>query len=721
MTLEAGTRLGPYEVLAPLGAGGMGEVYRAYDARLERDVALKVVAARHGDDPEALRRFAREAKIAARLTHPNVCTLFDAGSEGDVAYFVMELLEGETLAARIDRGPLPESEARRIGGETSRGLARAHELGFIHRDLKPQNIFLTQDGAKILDFGLARNAPAARDEVSAAETASALTEAGATFGTVGYMSPERVRGEPAGPASDVWAFGCVLYEMLSGRRAFAGRNATETLAAVLTGAPDWSALGPDTPADLRDLAARCLEKDPGKRPADVAAAGRALASGSGPVPAPETTPSLPFPPRGSGRVRWVVAGAVLAAAAAAAILFATRRGSSPIESLAVLPFSSAGSDAELADLCASVSDSVISRVSQAPNLRVMASSAVARFAGVNVDPLEAARALNVRAVMTGRAVGRSGRVSITVELVDARDGRHLWGERYDRPLETIAALPAEIASAVAGKLRLPLSGEDRARLARKETESREAYELWLRGNQLWASGRRESDLEKGLGYFEKALEADPTYAKAWTGIAETWDVFGYTNRRPVPDAYEKAKAAARKALELDPDLADAHAVLAHATMLTGDERAAEKEFRRALELDANSLSALHWYSHLLMNQKRWDESLALSKRLLELDPLGWWNVHLGEHYRAKGDRALALQHFRRAVDLDGDNAAARWQFGRALLEEGRTSEAISELETARKLDPESSDTRSTLADAYEKAGRAADAARLRAEAGSRTH
>ncbi|HVO50013.1 MAG TPA: tetratricopeptide repeat protein, partial [Thermoanaerobaculia bacterium] len=230
-------------------------------------------------------------------------------------------------------------------------------------------------------------------------------------------------------------------------------------------------------------------------------------------------------------------------------------------------------------------------------------------------------------------------------------------------------------------------------------------------------GRREADLEKALGYFERARDADPGYAKAWTGIAETWDVFGYTNRRPVPDAYEKAKAAARKALELDPDLADAHAVLAHATMLTGDPRAAEREFKRALELDANSLDALHWYSHLLMNERRWDESLALSKRLVELDPLGWWNVHLGEHYRAKGDRALALQHFRRAVDLDRDNAAARWQLGRALLEDGRIDEAVSQLEEARRLDPEAVDTRKTLAEAYERAGRVADAARLRAVAG----
>ena len=715
-------RLGPYEIVAPLGAGGMGEVYRARDTRLDRDVALKIVSSRHGDDPNAPRRFAREARIAAQITHPNVCTLFDTGSEGDVAYFVMELLEGETLAARLDRGQLPEAEVRRIGAGIARGLARAHELGFVHRDLKPLNVFLTSEGPKILDFGIARPAPASSvgPGISRMETATALTNAGTAVGTMGYMSPEQVRGEPVGPATDVWSFGCVLFEMCAGSRAFAGRSAVETLAAVLAGNPDWQALGPQTSGELRALIASCLERDPARRPADVAEAGRALAGGSGLAPVPETAllpaaPDAPAPLR-RPRLRSVVAAAaVLAAAAAAAVFLAARRDASPIESLAVLPFSSSGSDPELADLCASLSDSVISRVSQAPNLRVMASSAVARFAGPGVDPLAAARALNVRAVLTGRAVGRSGRVSITVELVDAKDGRHLWGDRYQRSLDGIASLPAEIASAVAPRLRLRLSGEDRARLARKETGSREAYELWLRGRQFWASGRKEADLEKALEYFEKAREADPGYARAWTGIAETWDVLGYTHRRPVPEAFEKAKAAARKALELDPDLADAHAVLAHATMLTGDLGAAEREFKRALELDASSLDALHWYSHLLIQQKRWDESLALSKRLLELDPLGWWNVHLGEYYRAKGDRALSLKHFRLAVDLDRDNATARWQLGRALLEDGRLDEAVTELETARRLDPEASDYRSTLADAYEKAGRAADAARLRAE------
>ncbi len=257
-------------------------MYRAHDTRLDRDVALKVVGARHGDDPDALRRFAREAKIAARLTHPNVCTLFDAGSEGAVAYFVMELLEGETLAARLARGRLSESEVRRIGSDVARGLAHAHELGFVHRDLKPQNIFLTSAGAKILDFGLARTAPGAGapGNISVADTASVVTGIGFAVGTMGYMSPEQVRGEPVGPASDVWSFGCVLYEMLSGRHAFAGRNATESLAAVLAGAPDWRSLGPEVSQKLRDLVASCLEKDPATRPKDVGEVGWVLESGS---------------------------------------------------------------------------------------------------------------------------------------------------------------------------------------------------------------------------------------------------------------------------------------------------------------------------------------------------------------------------------------------------------------------------------------------------------
>jgi serine/threonine-protein kinase len=704
--LAAGARLGPYEILAPIGAGGMGEVYRAHDARLERDVALKVVGARHGEDAGALKRFAREAKIAARLTHPNVCTLFDAGSEGDVAYFVMELLEGETLAARIARGSVPEDEARLIAADVARGLARAHELGFVHRDLKPQNVFLTATGAKILDFGLARSEPA--DAAAEDETASLLTEAGRVLGTIGYMAPEQVRGERPTAASDLWALGCILFECLTGRRTFAGRSAQEILAAALTSPPGWSALPAGLSPSTRTLLERLLDKDPATRLADAGAVALALSGATLPT-GPASAPARPRPRRMA--VGLAVLAALLGLGAAAWFL---RSSGAPIDSLAVLPFSSTGSDAELADVCASLSEGVLARISQAPNLRVMSSGAVERFAGPRVDALAAARELGVRAVLTGRAVGRAGRVVVSAELVDAKDGRRLWGERYERPIAQIASLSAEISAALATRLRLRLTGGDRARILRKETENRQAYEFWLSGRQR-VSRRTESDLGGALEDFQKALDADPQFARAWAGVAQAWDILGYTDRRPTPEAYERAKAAARKALELDPDLADAHAVLAHATMLTGDMKLAESEFRRALELDANDVSALHWYSHLLMRQKRWDESLALSKRLLELDPMGYWNVHLGEHYRLKGDRALALEQFRRAVELDANLPNAQWELGRFLLEDGHVAEAIPHLEVAHRLDPDAPILRRSLAEAYKKSGRAADAARLRSE------
>ena len=687
----------------------MGEVYRARDTRLDREVALKVVAAKHGEDPGALRRFAREAKIAARLTHPNVCTLFDADTDGEVAYFVMELLEGETLASRIAGGPLPEAEARRIGADVARGLARAHAQGFVHRDLKPQNVFLTATGAKILDFGLARSGPAAAAEDQ--ETASLLTEAGRILGTVGYMAPEQVRGETPAAAADLWALGCVLYECLAGRRTFSGRSAQEAFAATLTSPPDWSALPAGISSATRSVLQRLLDKDPATRLADAATVERELSGGSA-LSGPSIAPAPP--PRRTAV--WAIAA--LAVLLGAAAVWFVREGGAPIDSLAVLPFSSAGSDAELLDVCASLSEGVLARISQAPNLRVMASGAVERFSGPHVDPLAAARELGVRAVLTGRAVGREGRVVVSTELVDARDGRRLWGERYERPIADIASLPMEISAALAARLRLRLSGSDRARLARKETENGRAYESWLSGRQR-VSRRTESDLGGALADFQKAIDADPQFARAWAGVAQAWDILGYTGRRPTPEAYERSKAAARKALEIDPDLADAHAVLAHATMLTGDEKGAEAEFKRAIELDANSVSALHWYSHLLIRQKRWDESLALSKRLLELDPMGYWNVHLGEHYRAKGDRALALEQFRRAVELDANLPNAQWELGRFLLEEGRVSEALPHLEIAQRLDPEAPMMRQSLADAYERSGRTADAARLRAGAAGR--
>ena len=520
------------------------------------------------------------------------------------------------------------------------------------------------------------------------------------------MAPEQVRGEPPAAAADLWALGCVLYECLTGRRTFAGRSAQETFAATLTSPPDWSALPAGLSPSMRTLLERLLEKEPGFRISDAAAVERALSGGSAPsAPAPAAT--------GPRRRPALAALAVLAALlAVAAAVWLVRRESAPIDSLAVLPFSSTGSDADLADVCASLSEGVLARISQAPNLRVMASGAVERFSGAHVDALAAARELGVRAVLTGRAVGHAGRVVVSTELVDARDGRRLWGERYERPIAQIASLPMEISAALATRLRLRLSGPDRARLAQRETENGQAYEAWLSGRQR-VSRRTESDLGGALEDFQKAIDADPQFARAWAGVAQAWDILGYTGRRPTPEAFERSKAAARKALELDPDLADAHAVLAHATFLTGDEKEAEREFKRAVELDANSVTALHWYSHLLIKQKRWDESLALSKRLLELDPMGYWNVHLGEHYRAKGERALALEQFRRAVELDANLPNAQWELGRFLLEEGRIAEALPHLEIAHRLDPEAPQFRQSLADAYEKSARPADAARLR--------
>jgi TolB-like protein/Tfp pilus assembly protein PilF len=544
------------------------------------------------------------------------------------------------------------------------------------------------------------------------ETASLLTEAGRLLGTVGYIAPEQVRGEAPAAAADLWALGCVLYECLAGRRTFAGRSAQEAFAATLTSPPDWSALPAGISSATRSVLQRLLDKDPATRLADAAAVERELSGGSA-----ASAPSIsPAPLRRRAALSAIAILAVLLGAAAT--VWFVRKARAPIDSLAVLPFSSVGSDADVVDLCDSVSDSLIGRMSQAPNLRVMAASAVTRFHGAEVDPLRAARELNVNAIVTGRVIGKAGRVSIAAELVDARDGRRLWGERYDRTTRDVPNVSAEIAAGIAAKLGLRLSGGDRARLVRKDTESREAYELWLKGRQHWAH-RSDADLEKALAYFHKSLEADPQYARAWCGIAEVWDVFGYTQRRPVPDAYEKAKTAARKALELDPDLADAHAVLAHATLLTGDARTAEEGFRRALELDGNSLNALHWYSHLLMQQKRWDESLALCTRLLALDPLGFWNVHLGEHYLAAGDRAKALEQFRRAVELDSSSGPARGALGHMLLVDGRLDEAVSELETAHQLDPEDGGFRGWLAEAYEKAGRPKDAALLRAETAPR--
>jgi serine/threonine protein kinase len=518
MALLAGTRLGPYEILAPIGAGGMGEVYRARDSRLERDVAIKILPEHLSQNPQALARFVRETKTVAALSHPNLLAIFDTGTENGISYAVTELLDGESLRAGLVRSILPWRKTAEIGAALAEGIAAAHSKGITHRDLKPENIFLTADGrVKVLDFGLARI-----ETHQTGADAETQTEAGTVLGTPGYMSPEQVRGIRAGPASDIFSLGCVMYEMLSGRRAFPGQSAAETMSSILRDTPeDLAASGIEIPPELNRLIARCLEKNPQQRcqaASDLAFHLKALLSG--PVPS----------------------------------------ASRAIDSIAVLPFTNASRDPDTEYLCDGITESIMNSLARISQLRVTPRSTVFRYKASNADPQAVGRELNVRAVLTGRVMQRSETLIVGTELMDVVAATQLWGERYNRKMADIFEVEEEIARKISESLRMKLTGEEKSRLVKRFTENTEAYQLYLRGRHHWAK-RTPDRVRKGSEYFQQAIEKDPSYALAYSGLADCYSILGVYSILPSKEAFAKAKAAAVAAVAFDDELAEGHTSL----------------------------------------------------------------------------------------------------------------------------------------------------------------
>jgi serine/threonine-protein kinase len=715
MTLSAGSRLGPYEIDSPLGAGGMGEVYRARDSRLGRDVAIKVLPDRIAQDPEALGRFEREARAVAALSHPNILSIFDFGTEGGIIYSVTELLEGETLRGKLDAGPISQKQAVDYALQIAKGLSAAHEKGIVHRDLKPENLFVTKDGhVKILDFGLAkREAPVAPGEETSAPTVSRHTEPGTVMGTVGYMSPEQVRGRPADRRSDIFSFGAVFYEMLTGRGAFRGDTAVETMNAILKEEPPGLAgsVSGVSPA-LERVVRHCLEKSPEERfqsARDIAFALGEASSGS--AAAPATLAAQPPRPRALRPLLWAAGVAALAALAAAVLWL--RPGAGKIDSLAVLPFVNAGGDPNAEYLSDGITESLIDSVSQIPGIKVVSRASAFHYKGKDVGARTVGRELGVRAVLTGRIVQRGDALSIRAELVDARDDTHLWGEEYNRRLSDILAVQEEIARDISGKLRLRLTGEEKKRLSKRYTENAEAYGLYLKGRHHW-NKRTGEDIQKGIGYFQQAIEKDPTYALAYAGLADSYAVLFLHAGLPSRETFPKAKAAALKALEIDDTLAQAHATLAYTHQLFDwDFLAAEKEFRRAIELDPKYPTAHSWYSLCLSWLGRHEQAIAESERAYELDPLSpiIGTSRAFVFYNARQyDRAIEAA--RKTLELDKGFSQALLALGLALEQKKMYPEAIAALEEAVMLSGRSIITVAYVSHSYAVSGRREEAMRL---------
>jgi len=632
MRLEVGSRLGPYEVVAPLGSGGMGEVYRARDPRLGREVAIKVLREATSDRAR-LRRFEQEARAVGALSHPNVVAVHDVGTHEGAAYLVSELLEGHPLSTLLLNGALPVRKAVDYGLQIACGLAAAHDKGIVHRDLKPDNVFVTKDGrVKILDFGLAKLAldrPLGQPLENAPTDA---TETGVVLGTVGFMSPEQVRGETIDQRSDIFSFGAVLYQMLSGRRAFRRDTAVETMSAILNqDPPDLASTQSGISPALERIVQRCLEKRAADRfhsSHDLALALEAVSSGDArPQIGPKDLPGTRAVGFAARNKSGILAAIGIAALLAVGVYWGTRRAGvlperGAIDSLAVLPFENVGGEEETAYLSDGVADTLINELSRLPGLRVMARSTSFRFRGSEIDPRQAGRDLAVGAVVTGRVSVRGDTLAITAELVDVAQGTHLWGEQYSARIGDILTVQEEIAREIARGLRLGLTRGDAIGLRERSTKHSGAQRLYLLSLYELNQGTRES-FQKAIDYAQRATEEDPTFAAAYALLAIAYGADSAQGGSPYRESNLRSRMAAIKALELDETLPEAHAILARSLMfLDWDWSEAKEALERALALNPSLAPAHVAYGNFLINVAgRPEAGLEHVRRAVALDPL----------------------------------------------------------------------------------------------------
>ncbi|HYI12592.1 MAG TPA: protein kinase [Thermoanaerobaculia bacterium] len=647
-SIESGTSLGHYRIVDSLGQGGMGEVYRANDPRLGRDVAVKVLSRELIADADAAARFLREARAVASLSHANILSIFDFGTENGVTYAVMELLEGETLRDRVRRGALPWREAAELAAGVADGLAAAHAKGIIHRDLKPENLFITLDGrVKILDFGLAHTAADGGRSGSIATDSTS----GMIVGTIGYMAPEQLRAQKVEPASDLFALGCVLYEVLTGDRPFARESTIETSMAILREpAPTLSKRS--FPADLSAIVSTCLEKEISARYASASDLALALRDALS----------------GSGRTRKEPA-----------------RRAKPLTAVAVLPFVNQSTDASLEYLGDGIAEAVINSLSSLPKLRVVPRATAFRYKSKEMAPREIAAELDVRSVVTGRVVLRGDTLVVSCELVDAGTDRQVWGQTYNRKLADIFEVQEQIALQISENLRIALTGEQKKTLKKRFTHDPQAYQSYMKGRFFW-NKRTEGGFKKAIDHFEAAIEQDPVYALPYAGLADSFALMGAAAFEMLPprEAMPRAKAAAMRALDIDASLVEARTTLAFVRRLYDwDWAEAERDFRQACALNGAYPTARHWLSLLLCEAARFDDAAEEMAHAHELDPLSLAiSTDLGWVKYFARDYDAAIQRYRATLELDPDFPWARFLLGLALSQTGQFASAIGELEAA---------------------------------------
>ena len=725
--LSPGTTVGRYEIRSQIGAGGMGEVFLARDTQLGRTVALKILPDAVAADQTRLQRFVQEAKSASALNHPNILTVYEIGQAAAVHFIATEFVEGKTLRQHLSNGPMSLIEILDICVQLTSALSAAHEANIIHRDVKPENIMIRRDGiVKVLDFGLAKLAapePAAVNP-EALTRAIIKTDPGTVVGTASYMSPEQARGIPVDLRTDIFSAGVVLYEMVAGCLPFTGSTSSEVMASILSEKQPQplARYSREVPTELERVASKALRKNRDERYQtikdfllDLKSLKQELefAAKLERSPSPEISEAsdaaevtaTDYPsdravrtaiphgittPLKTRRTTWLTLTALVVVVASALFFgysrYAGRANGSTIRSIAVLPFANANGNPDTEYLSDGISESLINSLSKLPGVKVIARSSSFRYKGKEADPQEVARALGVEAILTGRVVHRGDNLMISAELVNASDKTQVWGDQYNRKLADILTVQDEIARRISETLRLRLSGEQQQRLTKRYSDNVEAYQDYLKG-RFYSAKSTESGLKKSIEYFNQAIEKDPNYALAWAGLAN-----GYWEDSDIHisphDAMPKAKQAALKALAIDDSLAEGHCALAiEMTAYDWDWANAEKEFKRAIELNPDYPTAHAQYGWYLSLMGRPEEAISELKRATELDPLSTTSngiLGLAYGWAQRNDEAVA--QLQKTLELDPESWLTMTYLGWVHIGEGKFAEAITVLQRARQID-----------------------------------